>query len=166
MKEEELKLNEQRVKLENRLNKICGPSAIIGRESVRRVLKSYEERASDSEEEEIRLRPIIDGYLGVVIDCIEFDSKLNKAIEVTAKTKLFNHIVTTDRIATKIMNELNRQRMPGEFNFIAINKLKTKQTRYPDMNVSFPLTLVTSLNHCLPEQCSAAVIYDQIRRQV
>ena len=143
-----MKLSEERVKLENRLTKLSGTSAIVGRESVQKVLETFEQRASDSEEEEIRLRPIIDGYMGQVIDCFAFDANLAKAIEVTTKSKLFYHIVTTDRIGTKILKEVNRQKMFGDITFIPLNKLNLKSVRYPDMGVSLLLIAGVGNRRC------------------
>ncbi|CAG2167693.1 unnamed protein product [Oppiella nova] len=87
------------------------------------------------------MRPIIDGYLGQVVDCFTFEGNLSKVIEVTAKSKLFYHIVSDDRIGTKLMSEVNKRHLPGEFTFIAVNKLLVKAVRYPELeNNARPLT--------------------------
>ncbi|CAG2181750.1 unnamed protein product, partial [Oppiella nova] len=85
LKEKELKLNNEKQKLESKLQKLSGNSATVGRNSVQKVLQAFEERASTSPIAERELRPIIDGYLGQVVDCFTFEGNLSKVIEVTAK---------------------------------------------------------------------------------
>ena len=136
LKENELKLIEEKTKIESRLTKFAGTSAVIGRQSIQNVLKDFERKANDSNEGEIRYRPIIDDYLGQVIDCFSFEPNLTKAVEVTAKGKLFHHIVESDKIGTKIISEVNANKMFGDITFIAINKLNVKAVRYPDLKVS------------------------------
>ncbi len=50
--------------------------------------------------------------------------------------RLFHHIVDTDRTGTKILQELNRLRLPGEVTFMPLNRLDVRDTLYPDTNVS------------------------------
>ncbi|CAG2118847.1 unnamed protein product, partial [Medioppia subpectinata] len=141
LKAKEFKHNEDKQKIESKLKKMSGSSATVSRDSVAKVLQSFEERADRSDAAEAQLRPIIDGYLGQLIDCFSFDPNLSKVVEVTAKSKLFSHIITNDKIGTKIIAEVNERHLPGEFNFIAINKLQLKPIKYPQFqNDARPLT--------------------------
>ena len=135
-----MKTNEEKSKLVSQLTKISGSSAVIGRQSVENVLNDFKQKASNSSEDKRLYQPLIDGYLGQVIDCFQFDPHLNKAVEVSAKSKLFHHIVQTDKIGTKIMKEVNNNKMLGDITFIAINRLNLKTVHYPPLGVSYCLS--------------------------
>jgi structural maintenance of chromosome 3 (chondroitin sulfate proteoglycan 6) len=46
--------------------------------------------------------------------------------------RLFYHVVDDDRIATKIINEMNRMKLAGEVNFFPLNRLAHVQDpQYP-----------------------------------
>lgn len=49
--------------------------------------------------------------------------------------RLFYHIVETDKIGTKILQEMNRQQLPGEVTFMPLNRLVYKDVQYPNTNV-------------------------------
>lgn len=50
--------------------------------------------------------------------------------------RLFYHIVESDKIGTKILQEMNRQQLPGEVTFMPLNRLMYKDVQYPNTNVS------------------------------
>ena len=50
--------------------------------------------------------------------------------------RLFHHIVDTDRTGTKILQEMNRLRLPGEVTFMPLNRLDAQETYYPETPVS------------------------------
>ena len=64
--------------------------------------------------------------------------------------RLFHHIVDTDRTGTKILQEMNRLRLPGEVTFMPLNRLDAQETYYPETNVIIPsvLLLVHSVEFC------------------
>ena len=37
---------------------------------------------------------------------------------------MYNHIVTSDRVGTKYLNEMNHMKLPGEVTFLPLNKLE------------------------------------------
>lgn len=41
-----------------------------------------------------------------------------------------------DKIGTKILQEMNRQQLPGEVTFMPLNRLMYKDVQYPNTNVS------------------------------
>ncbi len=135
LRQEENKLMEEKNRIESKLVKMAGNSATVGRESVRKVLEMFRIRSNNSREEQ-NLKPIIEGYFGQVIDCFTCEPNLNKALEVTLKSKLFYHIVENDKIGTKIMQEINKNKMLGDITFIALNKLVLKEVKYPNVGVS------------------------------
>jgi structural maintenance of chromosome 3 (chondroitin sulfate proteoglycan 6) len=51
--------------------------------------------------------------------------------------RLFFHIVETDQVGTQILKEMNRQKLPGEANFMPLNKLLAKAIDYPQTQVRF-----------------------------
>ncbi|XP_054166872.1 structural maintenance of chromosomes protein 3-like [Oppia nitens] len=141
LKQKEFAISDDKQKIEKKFERFWGTAATIGRQSVNEVLKMFELMATRSASDRKRLQPIIDGYLGQVIDCFTFDAAVTKALDVSAKGKLFHHIVENDKIATQIMKELNTRKMPGEFTFIALNQLNFKPVRYPEFgNNARPLT--------------------------
>jgi len=50
-------------------------------------------------------------------------------------TRLFHHVVDTDRTGTKILQEMNRLRLPGEVTFMPLNRLDAQETYYPETSV-------------------------------
>lgn len=69
--------------------------------------------------------------LGCVIDLIDCDHIYYQAIEVTAETRLFYHVVETDKIAMKILDQINKQEMRGEVNFFPLNRVVAKARKFP-----------------------------------
>jgi structural maintenance of chromosome 3 (chondroitin sulfate proteoglycan 6) len=59
----------------------------------------------------------------------ECESQFNKAIEVTAQSRLFYHVVEDDGIATAIINRINKRGLPGEVNFYPLNRLLAADIR-------------------------------------
>lgn len=41
----------------------------------------------------------------------------------------------SDRIGTKILQEMNRQKLPGEVTFMPLNRIQVRETPYPQTNV-------------------------------
>ena len=44
-------------------------------------------------------------------------------------------MVDTDRTGTKILQEMNRLRLPGEVTFMPLNRLDAQETYYPETTV-------------------------------
>lgn len=45
----------------------------------------------------------------------------------------------TDRTGTKILQEMNRLRLPGEVTFMPLNRLDARETIYPETNDAIPM---------------------------
>ena len=82
---------------------------------------------------------IVSGYKGVVASNIQCDSKSDLAISVAVGNKLFNHIVTTAKVATRILYWKNKLEIRGEFNFIPLDKILVNEFDYPKSKNIKPL---------------------------
>ena len=68
-----------------------------------------------------------EGYHGILLELVEWSSEdLDVAVEQAVGIKVFHHVVTSDRTATRILKELNRRKLPGVFNFIPLNRVRAK----------------------------------------
>ena len=75
--------------------------------------------------------------------CVEFEFAYNHLYSL----RLFYHIVESDRIGTKILQEMNRQKLPGEVTFMPLNRIQVRDTPYPQTNVSFIKSPVVVITH-------------------
>ena len=75
----------------------------------------------------------LQGYYGPIIENFECDENLFMAVEVTAGNRLFHHIVESDKLSTKILKEINKQKLPGEITFVSLNRINVKTYNYPDV---------------------------------
>merc|ERR1719234_2554158 len=66
-------------------------------------------------------------YHGLVVDNFDCPEGLITAVEQTAGGKLFHHVVDSDLVATGILREVNRRKLPGVFTFLPLNRIKPKQ---------------------------------------
>lgn len=46
--------------------------------------------------------------------------------------RLFFHIVDSDKTSTKILEEMNKMKYPGEVSFMPLNRLEVGRLRFPD----------------------------------
>ncbi|KHN73340.1 Structural maintenance of chromosomes protein 3, partial [Toxocara canis] len=106
---------------EQDLRKLTAKSVVNGVDSVRRVLQHFREHNRNGQYD-----AILNGYHGTLLDLFKCDSVYFSAVEVTAGNRLFYHVVDDDRIAMKILKEVNTQKMMGEVNFFPINRLIAK----------------------------------------
>ncbi len=82
---------------------------------------------------------IIDGYKGIAASHLQCDSKLHLAVSVALGNKLFSHVVTSANVATAILKWINRLNLPGNYDFIPIDKLKVQDVQYPKSGNLKPL---------------------------
>jgi len=64
-----------------------------------------------------------------LIDLFNCTPEFNKAIEVTAESRLFYHVVEDDKVAMKLLESVNERSLPGEFNFYPLNRILDTQPR-------------------------------------
>jgi structural maintenance of chromosome 3 (chondroitin sulfate proteoglycan 6) len=122
-------LSEEKSKKDQMLRSMVGKTILNGRESVRKVLQVLREKRD----------PIVDKYYGTLIENFDCGKEFFTAVEMTAGTKLFHHIVENDKVGTKLLQEMNRMKLPGEVTFMPLNRLYVKDHRYPDSPDAVPM---------------------------
>ncbi|KAK4336958.1 hypothetical protein RND71_043408 [Anisodus tanguticus] len=123
-------LNEEKTKKDQLLRSMVGKTILNGRDSVKKVLQNFRERGG-------QYAQIADSYHGQLIENFECSKDFYTCVEMTAGNKLFHHIVDNDKVGTKILQEMNRLKLPGEVTFMPINRLHVKDIKYtnnPDAN--------------------------------
>uniref|UniRef100_A0A183BL97 Structural maintenance of chromosomes protein n=1 Tax=Globodera pallida TaxID=36090 RepID=A0A183BL97_GLOPA len=107
---------------EQELRRLTSKTVLNGIASLNQVLDELRQSGSNGQN-------IADGYYGRVIDLFECESQYNKAIEVTAESRLFFHVVRDDRVAMKLLERINQRGLPGELNFYPLNRILVKDRR-------------------------------------
>ncbi|CAH1957936.1 unnamed protein product [Acanthoscelides obtectus] len=125
-------LKEDVIKADQKLKSVVNRAVMNGKDSVRKVIETFASRGG--EEAELVLH-----YHGLVLDNFKCQDTIYTAVEVTAGNKLFYHIVDTEVVATKILNEMNRQKLPGEVNFMSLNRLTAEVRQYPKTSDALPI---------------------------
>lgn len=131
---------------------MVGKPILNGRDSVRKVLDTFKSRGGREAE-------VVKHYHGPVIENFECEKSIYTAVEVcnlldmnpflynysqvTAGNRLFHHVVDTDKIGTQILKEMNRQKLPGEVNFMPLNRLNVRDIDYPNDSVSINTFLIS-----------------------
>ncbi|CAG5133454.1 unnamed protein product [Candidula unifasciata] len=105
------------------LRSLTGKGMLNGTDSIQKVLQSFREQDKYPE--------VINGYYGLLIEAFECDKVYYTCVEVTAGSRLFHHIVDTDRTGTILLKEMNRMHLPGEVTFMPLNRLDSRDTSYP-----------------------------------
>ncbi|XP_054714183.1 structural maintenance of chromosomes protein 3-like [Uloborus diversus] len=131
-------LKEELSKKDQGLRSMTGKATLNGRDSVKKVLQTFRDKGGTHEQ-------IANSYYGMLIENFDCDKTIYTAVEVTSGNKLFYHIVETDKIGTKILQEMNRQQLPGEVTFMPLNRLMYKDVQYPNTNDAIPM--ISKLNY-------------------
>ncbi|XP_053978821.1 structural maintenance of chromosomes protein 3 [Hylaeus anthracinus] len=124
-------LKEDLAKADQSLRSMAGKPILNGRDSVRKVLDTFRTRRDMAHE--------VSSYYGPVIENFSCEKNFYMAVEVTAGNRLFHHIVETDKFGTKILKEMNNQRLPGEVTFMPLNRLHVKEIDYPKTGDAMPM---------------------------
>lgn len=124
-------LRDELGKKEQALRSMTGKATLNGIMSVQKVLQSFRERNMNQE--------LIDGYFGTLIEMFDCEKTFFTCVEVTAGGRLFHHVVDSDRTGTAILQEMNRQHLPGEVTFMPLNRLDNRDTIYPETNDAIPM---------------------------
>ncbi|KAL3115952.1 hypothetical protein niasHT_007252 [Heterodera trifolii] len=106
---------------EQELRRLTSKAVLNGINSVNQVLEEMRQNGNGQN--------IVEGYFGRVIDLFECESQYNKAVEVTAESRLFYHVVSDDRVAMKLLERINQRGLPGEVNFYPLNRVLVKDRR-------------------------------------
>jgi len=124
-------LRDELSKKDQALRSITGKAVLNGIDSIAKVLQYFRDQK--------KYQDVIDGYYGTLIENFECEKPFFTAVEVTAGGRLFHHIVDTDRTGTKILQEMNRLRLPGEVTFMPLNRLEAPDTYYPETADAIPM---------------------------
>lgn len=76
---------------------------------------------------------------GTVIELFDVDSTYAQAVEVTAGNALFNVVVESSEVASRIINIINQQKSPGRITFMPLNRLNDREIDYPQTDSFIPL---------------------------
>jgi len=106
------------------LRSLTGKGMLNGSDSIQKVLQSFREQNKYPE--------VINGYYGLLIEAFSTDKVYYTSVEVTAGSRLFHHLVDTDRTGTILLKEMNRMHLPGEVTFMPLNRLENRETHYPN----------------------------------
>ncbi|GFT52997.1 structural maintenance of chromosomes protein 3 [Nephila pilipes] len=66
-------------------------------------------------------------YYGILIENFDYDKTIWKVVELVPGNKLFYQISENDKISIKIVQEMNREQLPGVLTFMPINILMYKE---------------------------------------
>jgi structural maintenance of chromosome 3 (chondroitin sulfate proteoglycan 6) len=121
-------LIEEKSKKDQLLRSMVGKVVLNGRDSVKKVLQIFKERGSNFEQ-------VAKNYYGMLIENFDCGKEFYTAVEMTAGNKLFHHIVENDKVGTRILQEMNKMKLPGEVTFMPINRLFSKDIAYPETQV-------------------------------
>lgn len=125
-------LNDDLAKKDHTLRSMVGKTLLNGRDSVKKVLQHFKDQGG-------HLAKIANGYYGMLIENLDCDKQFYTAIEMTAGNKLFHHVVERDDIGTKILQEMNKMRLPGEVTFMPLNRLQDRRIDYPNNKDAVPM---------------------------
>lgn len=131
MQQQIASLRDELSKKEQALRSITGKAILNGIDSIQKVLQYFREQK--------KYQDVIDGYYGTLIENFECEKTFFTAVEVTAGNRLFHHVVDNDRTGTKLLQEMNRLRLPGEVTFMPLNRLECHETYYPETSDAIPM---------------------------
>uniref|UniRef100_A0A914KU80 Structural maintenance of chromosomes protein 3 n=3 Tax=Meloidogyne TaxID=189290 RepID=A0A914KU80_MELIC len=108
-------------RMEEDFRRLTPKATMSGITSIKTILDEYKHK---------RIFPeVVNGYYGRLIDLFNCTPEFNKAIEVTAESRLFYHVVEDDKVAMKLLESVNERSLPGEFNFYPLNRILDTQPR-------------------------------------
>lgn len=109
---------------EQEMRKLSARGIMNGVDSVRKVLQNFRNNNVDGQYDWI-----LNGYHGILMELFACENIYHQAVEVTAGNRLFYHVVDDDRVAMKILKEVNQQKLLGEVNFFPLNRIIAKPKR-------------------------------------
>ncbi|XP_025093657.1 structural maintenance of chromosomes protein 3-like [Pomacea canaliculata] len=124
-------VREELSKKEQGLRSLTGKALLNGIDSVNKVLQNFRDQN--------KFPDVVAGYHGILIEVFDCEKTFFTCVEVTAGTRLFHHIVDTDKTGTQILKEMNRLGLAGEVTFMPLNRLDNRDTHYPDTSDAIPM---------------------------
>ncbi|RCH98817.1 Structural maintenance of chromosomes protein 3, partial [Rhizopus stolonifer] len=80
----------------------------------------------------------IEGVYGPVFELFEVAPELETAVEVAVGASLFHVVVDTEETASNVLEIMNKEKA-GRITFIPLNRVKARQTEYPQKDDAVPL---------------------------
>lgn len=136
LNQEIVSLRDELSKREQNLRSIIGKAILNGIDSINKVLQSLKDRKRSPE--------LIEGYRGTLIENFEVSRQFYCAVEGTAGSKLFYHIVDSDRTGTELLREMNRMGLPGEATFLPMNRVRGKLVD-PPVDKEYAIRMIDQL---------------------
>ncbi|KAH8878172.1 Structural maintenance of chromosomes protein 3 [Schistosoma japonicum] len=121
-------LRDELARTEHNLRSITGKGILNGLDSVRKVVEIFRDRYGPDCD-------IVQGYHGTLIELIDCPETFYTSVEVTAGSRLFYHVVQNDKLVIRMIAEINKHNLPGEVNFLPINRLCVQECSYPETNL-------------------------------
>lgn len=130
---------------ESQLQGMIGRSTLNGINAIKEVRKRFQQQGKHD---------LVDGYLGTLIDCFSTEQSFFTAVEVTAGSRLFHHVVSTSGIINLIfclflseysaignayLQEMNKMNLQGEVTFLPLDRLQARREDYPSAPDALPL---------------------------
>eukprot|EP00731_Ephydatia_muelleri_P021107 Em0013g834a len=81
----------------------------------------------------------ITGVYGPLIENFKCEPRVFTAVEVTAGSRLFHIIVDSDKTASQILSQMNKQKLPGEVTFLPLNKLQSSPLQHSTSRDALPM---------------------------
>ncbi|RTG84847.1 structural maintenance of chromosome 3 (chondroitin sulfate proteoglycan 6) [Schistosoma bovis] len=125
-------LRDELARTEHNLRSITGKGILNGLDSVRKVVEIFRDRYGPDCD-------IVQGYHGTLIELIDCPETFYTSVEVTAGSRLFYHVVQNDKLVIRMIAEINKHNLPGEVNFLPINRLCVQESSYPETNDAIPM---------------------------
>lgn len=94
----------------------------------------------------IETKKLENKVFGPLIDLFEVQDDYITSIEVTAGLSLFHIVVDTDETASKILDEINREK-GGRITILPLNRIKVKEQNYPKTTTAQPITEILEYDH-------------------
>ncbi|KAF9182630.1 Structural maintenance of chromosomes protein 3 [Haplosporangium sp. Z 11] len=80
----------------------------------------------------------LEGVYGPLYELFDVEDQYDVAVNVTAGSSLFHVVVDTDATATRVLQELNKEKA-GRVTFMPLNRLNPKPSTYPEANDAIPM---------------------------
>lgn len=81
-----------------------------------------------------------ESFHGPVADCLEWDPDVSECVNVVLGKRAFVCVVSTARVATQILRKLKELKLPGIFEFLPLDKVRSyKEMDYPEAMDAVPL---------------------------
>ena len=136
-------LEEQAENLWNKLQTNSGiRDYILGIKSVRIAYKHLVEAGDNPDVEE--------GFFGTVTNCLAWKKELNVCVNAILGRRAFVWVVSTAAVATKLLGVIKELKLPGSFDFLALDKVRSYDLMQYPPNMIDASPLINYIDPCEP----------------